>query len=294
MQHLVDIWDEAPLDDATVLLPVLSVLALALLKVTAAAVSKDSKEEDRVEQCDGGVEASTETPSTGLDPVGSVVGLAEVCPPPRSEELVAVLGLDESWVLDNTTREVGECSAVNVLLSHLEGGLLAHGSVKDVVADKQSGEHGGLAKPREVVGLGVGADHVDDGVAVCEGYTCHVPEDEHPSKLLMEHVPGLGDHVLALGAGVHVETSRKKHVEHAVRDVAEVLVLLYCTGEGEKKEQNPGDTNFSKHLEVDGAETGVEGDAHEVVVDCYSRETNRLASVVHGAAEDINGSRNSE
>lgn len=174
------------------------------------------------------------------------------------------------------------------------GTHLAHRGVKAVVAPEQGEEHQSLAPQRVLVRVGVGADHKDDRVAVGEWYACHVPEDEHPPKLLVEHVPCLGDHVLALGTSVHVQASREEHVEHAVGDVAKVLVLLDSAGERQKEQEHPGDADLGEHLEVDRAETRVESDTHEVVVHGNTGKTERLSTVVHGTAQDVNGSGHGE
>ena len=56
--------------------------------------------------------------------------------------------------------------------------------------------------------------HVDDGIAVGEGYTCKIPEDDHESPLFVEHVPCLRDALFALGASIDVETGSQNHECH--------------------------------------------------------------------------------
>lgn len=82
-------------------------------------MGEDCYEEDRVEVWDGGGEANNSTPSKAHSPVGDVIlpikglqhrrqqenawytyRLARVCPPPASQQTIAMRGLDESWVLD--------------------------------------------------------------------------------------------------------------------------------------------------------------------------------------------------
>ena len=304
--HLVHTRDKLVLDHLAVLDPVVAVLQGALFKVAAASVHEDAEEENGIEHGDGGVEACAQTPCEGLDPVGGVVDLASVLPPSVDEKLVAVLCLDVFGVLKVGAWNDGERIAgfVFSLLLHLERRFLSHRTVEDRVAHNQSDEHCNLADEGELVRRCGAADHVDDGVAVGEGaasqstpcqvpmydsdlHSSHVPEDQHPAKLLVEHVPCLRDHLLPLGAGVDVETSSEEHVEHAVGDGAHLFVLLDDTREGDEEEEDPWNADLGEHLEVDDAEAGVERDAHEVVVDPVSAQAHGLASPVEDPSANL-------
>jgi len=81
-----------------------------------------------------------------------------------------VFRLDVGGVLDLGPRDCGECgsSFVLALLLHLKGGFLRHGAVEYPVAKDEGAEHRDLAQEWELVSRRGGANHVDDGVAICE------------------------------------------------------------------------------------------------------------------------------
>jgi len=85
-------------------------------------MSQDGKEERRVEICDGSNESSGDSPHATLDPIGSIVDLSSILPPSICQQLVTVFGLDEGRVLNNDSREDGECVSdlVFSLLLHFE------------------------------------------------------------------------------------------------------------------------------------------------------------------------------
>lgn len=97
-------------------------------------------------------------------------------------------------------------------------------------------------------------------------HTRHVPEDQHPSKFLMEHVPGLRNHLLCLGTSIDVQPGGKQKVNHVVSDPASLLVLLNGRRQGEQEEQHPRNSNLGKHLEVNYTKSRVKGDTHKVVI----------------------------
>lgn len=107
-------------------------------------MNQHSKEEDGVPHGNDCIKPSGKTPGTSLDPVGSVVGFSRESPETRSEELVAVFGLDVSRILELCPRQLRESLSgfVLALLLHLEDRFLCHRAVKDVVAEHKSGEQG--------------------------------------------------------------------------------------------------------------------------------------------------------
>lgn len=93
--------------------------------------------------------------------------------------------------------------------------------------------------------------------------------------------------MLALGTGVDVESGREDHVRHVVGDVPQLLVLLDRARERDEEEEDPGDTDLGKHFQVDGADTGVEGDAHEMVIHPVSAQSEGFASPVEESASQF-------
>lgn len=99
-----------------------------------------------------------------------------------------------------------------------------------------------------------------------DSHSCHVPENEHEPELLVEHVPRLRDHVLGLGASVDIKSSTGQEHNHVSGDSSHLFVLLDGPREGDQEEQDPGDSYFGKHLQVDNTDSRVKGGAHENVV----------------------------
>ena len=274
-------------------------------------MDQDSQEEGWIEHCNGSVETRGETPRQGLTPIGRVIDLAGVLPPSVNEELVAVLCLDIFRLVDFGPWYDRECVTrlVLALLLHFEARLLGHGSVKDAVSADEDDKHEGFANERELVSRGGGANHVDDGVTIGEWtshqhgfflassshlHSSHVPEDEHPSKLFVEHVPSLRDHVLSLGTSVDIETCGKNHVCHVVSKTAKLLVLFHRAGQRNEKEQDPRDSDFCEHLQVDGSNTGVERNTHKVVVDPNTAQSEWFTAPVEKTASDLDEERTSK
>ena len=85
-------------------------------------MSQDSKEERRVEVCNGRNKSTRNSPHATLNPIGRVVDLSSILPPSIRQQLVTVLGLDVGWVLNDDTGEDGECVSdlVFSLLLHFE------------------------------------------------------------------------------------------------------------------------------------------------------------------------------
>lgn len=117
----------------------------------------------------------------------SVVRLTADAKPARSEKQVSVCSLDISRVLDMGPRQLREsilASHVRSVLLHTETVLLGIAGVMNVVAEeKKSIEEDGVAKAvsDRLTGRKLILHHVDRSIAVCEGYTGHVPKDKHES-----------------------------------------------------------------------------------------------------------------
>ena len=77
-------------------------------------------------------------------------------------------------------------------------------------------------------------------------------------------------------------------MKHVVCRIAQFFILLDSARDRDQKEQNPGNANFCKHFEIDRAESGVEGDAHKVVVDDIPTQSNGLASPMCCSTENVN------
>ena len=60
--------------------------------------------------------------------------------------------------------------------------------------------------------------------------------------------------------------------------IAILLVLLAGTRDGHEKHDDPRDADLEPHLEVDGANAGIQACAHEDVVDEVARHTNLVSS----------------
>jgi hypothetical protein len=76
------------------------------------------------------------------------------------------------------------------------------------------------------------------------------------------------------------------HESRLGRDVSQGLVLFECGGEGNVKEDDPGDANLRPHLEIEGADARIEGCPHENVVHDGSAHAMRASK---GAKEDGGG-----
>lgn len=149
----VDTRNESILDDLAVSLPIVAVLASATFKVARASVRQHGQEKRRIKERNGRVESSAHSPSQGLNPIGRVIRLASPCPESTGEQLVSVLGLDIRRVLDDGARKLrkGLAGHIDTLLLHLEGRLLSHGAVKDVVCAKQGHVEGDVGHERKMV-----------------------------------------------------------------------------------------------------------------------------------------------
>lgn len=167
-------------------------------------------EEEGVEPGEGALETGDQAPADGEEGVAGVVDLARLAVPAVDEEAVARRSGDLARVLDGLPGHLREGVALGegAPLHGPETVLLTVAAVPDPVheqvRDIEAGEEG--AVPAVLLGRVVG--QVDDAVAVRQRHAGHVPEDEHEAPLLVVHVPGGDDELLALGAGVGVEPVR--------------------------------------------------------------------------------------
>lgn len=118
-------------------------------------------------------------------------------------------------------------------------------------------------------------------------HTRHVPEDQHPSEFLMEHIPSLGNHLLCFGTSIDVQPSGKQKVDHVVSDPAGLLILLDCRRQGEQEEQHPRNSNLGKHLEVNDTKSRVKGYAHKVVIKDVAAHTKGATAVFEDPGKHV-------
>ncbi|KAI7052583.1 Delta(24(24(1)))-sterol reductase like protein [Hortaea werneckii] len=110
----------------------------------------------------------------------------------------------------------------------------------------------------------------DGAVAVAQWHTSHVPEDKHETPLLVVHVPGDTDHLLALTAGVGVEPVRHEQEPSLASNRDQV-------------ENEPRQAHLEEHLKVKPAEHArVQLSAHEEIVDVVASHTVLLATPERG------------
>lgn len=227
-------------------------------------------EEDGVEPGEGAAEARDQAPADGEEGVAGVVQLARLAVPAIHKEAVAGGGGDLLRVLNGLPRDLGERVALGVgaPLHGPEAVFLAVAAipnpVDEQVRDVQADQEG--AVPAVLVGGVVG--QVDDAVAVGERHARHVPEDEHEAPLLIVHVPGRDDELLALAACVGVEPVRHHEEHNLAGHVPVLLVLTYGVTDAKQQQDVPRQADLEEHLEVKNAKHArVKLSAHEEVVD---------------------------
>lgn len=57
-------------------------------------------------------------------------------------------------------------------------------------------------------------------------------------------------------------------------NISILFVLFACAGDGQKKDNDPRNADFSPHLQVDRSKTGVEASTHKIVVEKVSGHAN--------------------
>ena len=210
-----------------VLNPGSTVLLTAAGNVSPGAVGDHAAEEDGVEPGEGALEASDEAPADGEVGVAAIMDLAGEAVPAVDQDAVADVGLDDLGVVDCLPGQLGEGLALDHLaaLHGAEAVLLAVAAVPDPVDKQVAGveRNKRIAVPAVLLGRVVG--EVDGAVAVRQGDTSKVPEDEHEAPLLVVHVPGGHNELLTFGAGVGVEEVSHNQETDLARDVAITLPL---------------------------------------------------------------------
>lgn len=193
LEHLEDVRDEEVRHLLLVLCPRLTVDLTTPCDVTQRAVNDHTSEEDRVEPRERRIKAGDQTPRDSKEQIAGVVDLAGLAIPAIGQNLVSVLGGDGPRVGDAAVLEVGESGTLvyhaTLLLAELV--LLAVGGVPDVVHPEVGGRQEDDKPCWPCVLRRVVVGNVESAVAVGEGHTCHVPEDEHEAKLLIVHVPDI-------------------------------------------------------------------------------------------------------
>lgn len=115
-----------------------------------------------------------------------------VLTPPVCKNFVSMLSADSLGVMDLPILKVRESFALLddiALLLLPELVLLAVGRVPDIVDTEISNDQRHNEPNWPVVLVRVVGSDKENRVAVREGYTGHVPEDEHEAELLVVHVP---------------------------------------------------------------------------------------------------------
>ena len=82
----------------------------------------------------------------------------------------------------------------------------------------------------------------------------------------MKDVPGRGDALLALHAGVGIEEVGDHHEDHGDTHRTVLGELVRGPAGGQQEEREPGNANFRPHLQVERPEAWVEPRSHEEVV----------------------------
>lgn len=227
--------------------------------------------------------------------MGASTYLASHLVPTVAQNGVARITLDADGVLNLLPGKLGECLALDLVASALgaEELGLAVARVPNPVHEEVGGEEEDEGKAGVRVHGRVVVGKVDGAVAVREGHTGHVPEDEHEAPLFVEDVPGRGgsatctnkrvqrtkkkkgsnsprhgNHLFTLAAGIRIQEMRHEQETHLGGDVTVQLELSCGTAHGNHEENEPGHADLEEHLHVDPAKhSRVELGAHEEVVD---------------------------
>lgn len=266
--------DEQVRHPGLVLAPRVTILCAAALDVACGAVGDHAAEEEGVEPGEGAAEAGDEPPADGEVGVAGVVDLAGEAVPAVDEDGVAARRRDGRRVAHRLPRQLREGPARHegAALRGPEAVLLAVAAVPhpvdEEVREVQRRERVRVppVRRRRLVG------QVDGAVAVRQRHAGQVPEDEHEPPLLVVHVPGGDDELLAFGARVGVQVVRHDDEADLAADVAVLLILARRGAAREQEQDEPGQAHLEEHLKVEDAEHArVQLRAHEEVVDGVSR-----------------------
>lgn len=280
--------------------PMFAVFVAATVDVSRGAVSNHTAKEDGVEPREWApvfklvvwlesardhgdclLESSNQTPGDGEPYISGVVDLACKTVPAIDEDR-ALRSLNGLGVVDSLPWNLGEGLAGNHLsaLHGTETVLLAVAAVPDPVPEEVGNVHGGKEPTVPAVLRWIVVSEVDGAVAVGERNASEVPEDEHETPLLVVHVPGSDDELLALGAGIGVEVVSHDEEHDFTGDVAVALPLTSRRTQAENEQKVPRHADLAEHLEVQDAEhAGVQLGAHEEVVDGVAGHAVLLSAV---------------
>ena len=229
--NLVHKRNESILDNRAVLNPILAVLLTTPLKVPPTPMRQHCQEKGRVVVRNDGPSSCNRTPKESLCPISGVVRLTQELPPAIDEQRITMLSLQIPGILKCGPRPLRESPSMleSSLQLHPKARLLSHGGIEHVVCKDEKGEHKGVGRGAELVVRRRMSSHVDDRVAVGEGYTGKVPEDDHEAPFFVEHVPCLRDTFFSLTASIDVKTGSKNHESHVRGNIAVDVVLLAST-----------------------------------------------------------------
>lgn len=227
------------------------------------------------------LESGDQAPGDGEPYVCSVVNLARQTVPAIDEDsaLGSLYGLG---IVDRLPGNLGEGVASHHLsaLHGTEAILLAVAAIPDPVPEEVGSEHG--YKERlvpAVLGGGV-VGQVDGAMAVGQGNTSKVPEDEHEPPLLVVDVPGGDDELLTFGTGIGVEVVSHNEEPDFAGNVAVPLPLTSSGAETENEEEVPRHADLAEHLEIQNAKhAGVQLGTHEKVINGIARHAMLFATV---------------
>lgn len=195
-------------DLSCIFVPGLSILSLASLDISVRTVNDHGSKEDWIEPGEWAVKSSDETPRIGEEEIASVMDLASISIPPISQNRVTSLGWDSLWVLDRLPRKLWECLALDKGSTLLgpEAILLTVGGIPDPVHEEVQNKQ----EPKEVavpmVFRWVMIGQVDGAVAVAQGNSCKVPENQHEAPFLIIHIPICSVSRKLNDTGIHVLT----------------------------------------------------------------------------------------
>lgn len=272
--HLIDVRDDPPTDGLLVLLPVLAILAVALLVVSQITVDKQDGEVNHVEvgeddapaprsalddlpavdHLEGalGVCARGEDQVAGhargqavgprLQPVTKVVDVAGNAPPAGGDEPGPGLGLDILQVRDTwIVRVRAECVLLGVCKAEDREARDEHGEDARE-PDRPQGD--GI--DRKILGL----------QAVEEGHPDEIAKGKHAAEAVGGDVHGGEDSGLHEYAVEHVKSLHDGNEDNAVSDEAIGAVLLGDEGAVEEDITEHAGTQLHEFLDVDLADEG--------------------------------------
>lgn len=281
MRDLVNAGNDSPADSLLVLLPVIAVLTVALLVVTAVAMNEEHGKVHDVEvrNRDGPALCATlddlaavcenicanrvlnqatsrhdlvasksgrQAVWPRLNPVTEIVDVTSNTPPASGEESAAGLGLD--------VLEVRNLGIVGVGAKRV---LLVVGRAEDEEAEANQGEHGNQSKRTQSEGM---ERQVASLLGVDKGDPDKVSEGKHHAKTISGDVHGSQDGRLEPPGVDNVESLHDGNDDAAIGNMSVVAVLLGAPGTVEDDPAHHTRAQLAPLLDVDLADEG-NGDA---------------------------------